>query len=57
MTFIAVVTAASATDLGLDLVVRDVQTGVERRYKKAPGEPDAFTDTSGFCEACGPGAP
>ena len=46
------VSAASATDMGLDLVVRDVRTGAERRYAKAAGEPDAFTDTSAFREAC-----
>ncbi len=51
------VSAASATDLQLDLVVHDVRTGVERRYAKAPGEPDAFQDTSAFREACRPREP
>ncbi len=46
------VSAASSTELGLDLVVRDVRTGAERRYVKAAGEPDAFTDTSALREAC-----
>ena len=46
------VSAASSTELGLDLVVRDVRTGVERRYVKAAGEPEAFTDTSAFADAC-----
>ena len=34
------------------LVVRDVRAGVERRYVKAAGEPEAFTDTSALREAC-----
>jgi len=46
------VAAASATDMGLDLVVRDLRSGAERRYVKAAGEPDAFTDSSAFREAC-----
>ena len=46
------VSAASATDMGLDLVVRDVRTGAERQYAKAAGEPDAFTDMSAFRAAC-----
>ena len=46
------VSAASSTELGLDLVVRDVRAGVERRYVKAAGEPEAFTDTSAFREVC-----
>ncbi len=46
------VSVASGTDLGLDLVVRDTRTGAERRYTKAPGEPDAFSDLSAFGEAC-----
>ena len=43
---------ASASDLGLDLAVQDTLTGAERRYTKAPGEPDAFADLSAFPEAC-----
>ena len=46
------VSAASATDMGLDLVVSDVRSGAERRYVKAAGEPEAFTDTSAFRSAC-----
>ena len=46
------VSIASGTDLGLDLAVRDTRTGAERRYGKAPGEPDAFSDLSAFREAC-----
>ena len=46
------VSAASATDMGLDLVVRDVRSGAERRYVKAVGEPEAFTDTSAFRAVC-----
>ena len=46
------VSAASATDMGLDLVVRDVRSGAERRYVKAAGEPEAFTDTSAFRAVC-----
>ncbi len=46
------ISAASSTDLGLDLVVRDVRAGVERRYMKTAGEPEAFMDTSAFREAC-----
>ena len=51
------VSAASATDMGLDLVVRDVWSGGERRYVKEAGEPEAFTDTSAFREACVEAAP
>ena len=47
------VSIASGSDLGLDLVVRDTRTGAERRYTKAPGKPDAFSDLSAFREACG----
>ncbi|MXX76578.1 MAG: hypothetical protein F4210_11855 [Holophagales bacterium] len=47
------VSAASATDMGLDLVVRDVRSGAERRYTKTAGEPAAFRDTSAFRGACG----
>lgn len=46
------VSAASATDMGLELVVRDMRSRAERRYVKAAGEPEAFTDTSAFREAC-----
>jgi hypothetical protein len=50
------VSAASATDMGLELVVRDMRSRVERRYVKATGEPEAFTDTAVFREACIGGA-
>ena len=43
---------ATLTDLGLDLVVRDMQIGTERRYTKSPGGPDAFADLSAFRQAC-----
>ena len=46
------VSAASATDMGLELVVRDMRSRAERRYVKAAGEPEAFTDMSAFREAC-----
>ncbi|MCY3930946.1 MAG: hypothetical protein OXH70_04460 [Acidobacteria bacterium] len=46
------VSAASATDMGLDLVVSDVRSGAERRYVKTAGVPEVFTDTSAFREAC-----
>ena len=46
------VSAASATDMGLELVVHDMRSRAERRYVKAAGEPEAFTDTSAFREAC-----
>jgi hypothetical protein len=46
------VSAASATDMGLDLVVNDLRSGTERRYVKATGEPEAFTDMSAFSKAC-----
>ena len=48
--------AASATDLGLDLTVRDTQTGkAPRHYTKDPGEPaPAITDVAAFPEGCQP---
>ena len=45
--------AASATDLGLDLAVRDTVTGEVRNYRKAPGDPAAgVTDVSAFTQSC-----
>jgi PKD repeat protein len=45
--------AASATDLGLDLVVRDTVTGEVRNYVRDPGEPSpAVADVSAFPNAC-----
>ena len=47
------VLAASATDLGLDLVVRDTLTGEVRRYGKVPGSPaPAFVDAAAFPQSC-----
>ena len=47
--------AASATDLGLDLVVRDTVTGMMKRYVKDPGTPaPAIADTGAFAEGCKP---
>lgn len=51
------VSAASATDMGLEVVVLDVRSGAERRYAKAAGEPEAFTDATAFREACRPQPP
>ena len=46
--------AASATDLGLDLVVRDTVTGEVRKYVRDPGKPSpAVADLSAFANACG----
>ena len=46
--------AASATDLGLDLVVRDTVTDEVRNYVRDPGEPSpAVADLSAFPNACG----
>ena len=45
--------AAAATDLGLDLVVRDTVTGAVRQYVKDPGEPSpAIADVTAFPDAC-----
>ena len=45
--------AASATDLGLDLLVRDTVTGAVKRYVKEPGAPaPAIADTGAFAEGC-----
>ncbi|MDE2849271.1 MAG: cache domain-containing protein [Acidobacteriota bacterium] len=45
--------AAAATDLGLDLVVRDTVTGAIRQYVKDPGEPSpAVADVTAFPDAC-----
>ena len=45
--------AASATDMGLNLVVRDTTTGASKTYVKAPGDPaPAITDVGAFPEGC-----
>ena len=45
--------AASATDLGLDLTVRDTVTGEVRNYVRDPGEPSpAVADVSAFPNGC-----
>ncbi len=45
--------AASATDLGLDLVVRDTVTGAVKNYvKDAGGSSPAVADLSAFPDAC-----
>ena len=45
--------AASATDVGLDLVVRDTVTGEVRNYTKDPGVPArAIVDVGAFTERC-----
>ncbi len=45
--------AAAATDLGLNLVVRDTVTGAIRQYVKDPGEPSpAIADVTAFPDAC-----
>lgn len=47
--------AASATDVGLDLMVRDTVTGMVRNYTKKPGEPArAVADVGAFPEGCQP---
>ena len=47
--------AASATDLGLDLEVRDTVTGEVHRYRKDPGEPAPAVVASGaFSRSCQP---
>ena len=47
--------AAAATDLGLDLVVRDTVTGSVRNYVKQPGKPaGAIADAGAFPEGCQP---
>ena len=47
--------AAAATDLGLDLVVRDTVTGSVRNYVKEPGKPaGAIADAGAFPEGCQP---
>lgn len=46
--------AASATDVGLNLVVRDTTNDASKTYTKAPGEPaPAITDVGAFPDACG----
>ena len=45
--------AASATDLGLHIVVRDTVTGLAKEYTKEPGTPaPATTDSGAFPESC-----
>ncbi len=45
--------AASATDVGFDLRVRDTATGRTRRYTRQPGKPArALVDISAFPHAC-----
>lgn len=45
--------AASATDLGLDLVVRDTRTNEMKRYLKEPGRPaPAVADVGAFPLGC-----
>ena len=47
--------AAAATDLGLDLVVRDTVTGLSKNYVKEPGKPaGAIADAGAFPEGCQP---
>ena len=46
--------AASATDLGLNLMVRDTVTGEVKKYVRDPGQPSpAVADLSAFPNACG----
>ncbi len=45
--------AASATDVGLNLTVRDTTSGESKTYTKDPGEPaPAITDVGAFPNAC-----
>ena len=45
--------AASATDLGLNMVVRDTVTGQKKEYFKNAGSPSpATTDSGAFPDAC-----
>ena len=47
------VLAASATDLGLDLTVRNTATGAMRKYTNEPGKPaPALIDVAAFSESC-----
>ena len=47
--------AALATDVGLDLMVRDTETGTIKNYVKAPGTPaQAIADVSAFPDGCQP---
>ncbi len=47
--------AASATDVGFDLQLRDTMTGRIRQYTKEPGKPGrALVDVSAFPEGCQP---
>ena len=47
--------AASATDLGLNLVVRDTETGAVRSYTKEPGKAaPALVDVGAFPDSCRP---
>lgn len=46
--------AASATDVGLHLVVRDTTSDASKTYTKEPGEAaPAITDVGAFPDACG----
>ena len=45
--------AASATDVGLNLTVRDTTSEASKTYTKEPGEPaPAITDVGAFPDAC-----
>ncbi|MXX75075.1 MAG: hypothetical protein F4210_15590 [Holophagales bacterium] len=45
--------AASATDVGLNLTVRDTMSAASKTYIKDPGEPaPAITDVGAFPDAC-----
>ncbi len=47
--------AASATDVGFVLTVRDIVTGQVKQYTHAAGTPAlALADVSAFPQACGP---
>jgi len=46
---------ASATDVGLDVTVRDVEAGAMRHYRKDAGRPAAaVTDVGAFPDSCKP---
>ena len=47
--------AAAATDLGLDIAVKDTATGSEWTYSKEPGAPaPAITANDAFADSCRP---